>query len=595
MRRFVALGIIGLTVIGIAALWLLIPQLTEGDDPTAASSTSSTSATSPPTTAGSASTTTTEPLSVPTGGSAVFGIVGEPLSLNPLLTGGNAAAVEVVTELWTIGLIDIDAKTHDPVPLAAVSIPSLDNGGLTVNEDGTLTLRYELDPEVRWEDGTPVSGHDVAFTYELMVDPALPIRPDLRDLHQLIVPGSVNATDDSVSMLLERPTIRVLSLFPVIVPVEQASEADFAEDWNQTTWMSAGPFRFDSWDTGQSVRFVRNEAYGRVDELGDKLPYLDSVKVAFYPGDDALLAAFRLQAVDAALVAADPALLDEFDLSASIDLQIAAGPEYEHIGFEFGPGRFEANPGSMNESLAFREFVARAIDRPAIVSDVLANRVPVLDTVVGMSWPAASAAAWSAYTVDETVQAELLATAIEDLEPTSATVDFATSTSLERTQIAGALLQRLGAAGLSVDIELLELGEFFRDRVLTGAFDIGEWAWRATPGPVGAVADLEARFSTLPENDGYNFYRWGAEGSAESLVAGDLDSRITALDGILDLEDLRDRLEEIDGLLAENVVIVPMYAVPNAAAVWEASFDGFEHVAAFPDTWNAAFWHRSTG
>ena len=56
--------------------------------------------------------------------------------------------------------------------------------------------------------------------------------------------------------------------------------------------MSAGPFRFDSWDTGQSVRFVRNEAYGRVDELGDKLPYLDSVKVAFYPGDDALLAAF---------------------------------------------------------------------------------------------------------------------------------------------------------------------------------------------------------------------------------------------------------------------------------------------------------------
>ena len=99
----------------------------------------------------------------------------------------------------------------------------------------------------------------------------------------------------------------------------------------------------------------------------------------------------------------------------------------------------------------------------------------------------------------------------------------------------------------------------------------------------------------MPENDGYNFYRWGAEGSAESPIAGDLESRIAALDGILDLEDLRDRLEDIDELLAENVVIVPMYAVPNAAAVWEASFDGFEHVASFPDTWNAAFWHRSAG
>lgn len=591
MRRIIALVVIGLVIIGMGVLWLLIPQLTEDND----STTTSTSSPQVAPETSSTSTTTTLPAPIPVGGSVSFGVVGEPLSLNPLLTGGNAPTVETLSELWTIGLIGLDPKTQDPIPEAAIAIPTLTNGGLRLNDDGTMTVRYDMDPDARWENGEAITGFDVAFTYELLADPSLPIRPDLRTLHSLIIPDSVEALPSSVTMTLERPSIRFLSLFPILVPASQIETTDFSQDWNEQTWMSAGPFRFVSWDVGRSVRFARNDGYPAVDDLGHRLPYLDELEIAFFAADDELMAAFEFQTVDAALVAADPELLDELEASPSIEVQIAAGPEYEHLGFEYGPRRFDANPASMNESVAFREFLARSLDRQTIVSEVFAGRVSVLDTVVGMSWPAASSSGWARYSVDESLQAGLLADAVSDLGRDEAVVKFSTTTSLERTQIAGSVLQRLAAAGVSVDVELLEVGEFFRDRILPGAFDVGEWAWRASPGPVGAVTDLEDRFLALPEEGGYNFYRWGADDAAPSEAAGDLQERIAGLDGILDLEELRAELEAIDALLAEDTVIVPMFAAPNAAAAWLTAFEGLDHVATFPDTWNAALWHRIGG
>jgi ABC-type transport system substrate-binding protein len=212
-----------------------------------------------------------------------------------------------------------------------------------------------------------------------------------------------------------------------------------------------------------------------------------------------------------------------------------------------------------------------------------------------MSWPAASSAGWEAFTFDENIQRQLISAAVSDLDRGEAAAHFTTTSGLERTQVAGVLVEQLSAMGVAVDLELLEVGEFFRGRVIPGEFDIAEWAWRASPGPVGAVADLEERFLTLPEDDGYNFYRWGAAGSAASETAEDVQLRIAELDAILDLAELQTSLEEIDALLAENVVVIPLFGAPNAAASWTGTFEGFDHVAAFPDTWNAASWYRSRG
>lgn len=535
------------------------------------------------------------PVPVARGGSVALGIVGEPLSLNPLLTGGNAPAVEAISQLWTLGLLRLDPLTNDPVPQAALELPTVDNGGLELNDDGTMTVTFQMNPEVTWVDGSAVTGNDVAFTYDLMTDPALPIRPDLRALHSLVIPESVEASASSVSFVLERPTIRYLSMFAILVPESEVDGTDFTDEWNEQTWMSAGPFKFTSWDPGRELVFDANPGYWGNDAAGDPLPYLDRVTIRPFAGDDELLAAFRLQTVDAAAIAVNDSILAELEQSPSVELQIAAGPEYEHLAFEFGEGRFNSNPLSLNESRDFREAVARLIDRESLVAGVFGERVGALDTIVGVSWPQAGTDAWAQYAPDSELEAGLLASALTELDQSELAVRFSTSTSLGRTQIAGAILQRFAERGVSADVELLELGEFFRDRVLTGDFDIAEWAWRATPGPVGAVIDLEDRFLLLPEDDGYNFYRWGADGSVPSDVATEVGERISRLDAILDLDELRDELIAIESLLADEIVVVPLYAVPNAAAVWVSSFEGFHHVASAPHTWNAAEWHRAGG
>lgn len=590
MRRIIVVITVLFALIG--ALWMFVPELT-GDTDFEASPATTTSSRPPATT--EPTTTTTVVATRAVGGSVSYGLVGEPLSLNPLLVGGNAPSVEALAELWTIGLVGLDPKTHDPVPEAASAIPTLDNGGLVINDDGTMTVRYELDPEARWEDGKEITGFDVALTYDLIVDPSLPVRSDLRELHSLIVPGSIEARASSVTLQMDRPTIRYLSLFPVLVPASHIDLDAFGEEWNEATWMSAGPFLFDSWDFGRGMRFVRNDHYWGLDDLGEQLPYLDSLEIDFFTSDEALLAAFRLQTVDAASIPTDFNVFEEFEALASVDLQVVPGPEYDHIAFEFGTGRFDVNGNSLAESRDFREFVARSLDRETTVQQVTSGYIPALDTVVGMSWPAASSAGWEAFTFDENIQRQLISAAVSDLDREEAAAHFTTTSGLERTQVAGVLVEQLSATGVAVALELLEVGEFFRGRVIPGEFDIAEWAWRASPGPVGAVADLEERFLTLPEDDGYNFYRWGAAGSAASETAEDVQLRIAELDAILDLAVLRTNLEEIDALLAENVVVIPLFGAPNAAATWAGTFEGFEHVAAFPDTWNAAHWYRSRG
>jgi ABC-type transport system substrate-binding protein len=590
MRRIIVVLTVLLALIG--ALWVFVPELT-GNNVGGPSPTTTSSSRPPATT--TSTTTTTVVAARAIGGSVSYGLVGEPLSLNPLLVGGNAPSVEAIAELWTIGLVGLDPKTHDPVAEAASTIPTLDNGGLEINDDGTMTVRYELDPEARWEDGKQITGFDVALTHELIVDPSLPIRSDLRELHSLIIPGTIEANASSLTLQMERPTIRYLALFPLLVPASHIDLDAFAEEWNEATWMSAGPFLFDSWEVGRSMRFLRNDRYWGLDEVGDQLPYLDSLEIDFFTSDEALLAAFRLRTVDAAPIAWDLEVVEEFEALTSVELQVVPGPEYDHIAFEFGQGRFDVNADSLSESRDFREFVARSLDREATVSKVTAGHIPALETVVGMSWPAASSSGWEAYTFDEGLHSELLSSALADLDREVTAAHFTTTSGVERTQVAGVLVEQLSAAGVAVDLELLDVGEFFRGRVLPGDFDIAEWAWRASPGPVGAVADLEERFLTLPEDDGYNFYRWGAAGSAAPEAAEDLQQRIAGLDGILDLVELRGNLEEIDALLAEDVVVIPLFGAPNAAASWAGTFEGFDHVAAFPDTWNAAHWHRSRG
>ena len=71
------------------------------------------------------------------------------------------------------GIKDIDAATPVLEPLAnydanaalvprlAEAIPTVDNGGLSVDR---TTITWRLKPGILWSDGSPLTAHDAAFT-----------------------------------------------------------------------------------------------------------------------------------------------------------------------------------------------------------------------------------------------------------------------------------------------------------------------------------------------------------------------------------------------------------------------------------------------
>jgi len=90
-------------------------------------------------------TTTTEPpLQRPYGGEAINGADQEPATLNRFIPGGDNAVVIDLGQLWSSGVQEVDGFTLEFIPEMVTELPTVANGGVTVNDDGTMTVVYQI-------------------------------------------------------------------------------------------------------------------------------------------------------------------------------------------------------------------------------------------------------------------------------------------------------------------------------------------------------------------------------------------------------------------------------------------------------------------
>ncbi|MGZ8784902.1 MAG: ABC transporter substrate-binding protein [Acidimicrobiia bacterium] len=585
-----------LAVVAVAALAAGVWALS-GVTPTTTVATTAAPTTAPTSTTAS---TTTEPAPVEHsyGGDVTIGITSDPVTLNPFLEGGGAEVLHLIGRTIWAGAVALDGVTFDPIPVLLSEIPTLENGGLTENEDGTVTVTYRIDPDAKWEDGSPVTGADFEFTYALVTNPELPIRADVRIPYAAIVPGSVEFDTSTVTFALNGPSLAYLDVFSIVVPAAQVGGSDFANDWNDRFWMSAGPFEFGQWLPGEWITLNRNDQFWGIDaETGQDLPYLDHLVFEVAPTSEGPVAGFQTGAFDVIAVPPDPVAISELEALEGVDVQIGWGPSWEHLSFQFGPGRFERNADSVNEYLDYRRAVAHAIDRGQIAAAVSGGLVPALDSPLSVMWPAAATAGWSAYQgdLDATTQAlDALRVGVEVSVPGSVLIINNTP---ERTTAAADLATMFADAALALEVEPPEeTGVYFLETIGPGRFDLAEWSWVPTAGPSAAVADVRRWFYLMPEAGGSNFSRWpGGAGEPAADVAR-LAGLLEDVGRQLDLEEVKAMLSEIETLMADLVVTVPLYAELNAGAVHADAVSGYRHsIIAGGDTWNAATWYHAGG
>jgi peptide/nickel transport system substrate-binding protein len=565
------------------------------------------------------STTTMPPPNV-----VVVGIDFPLSTFNPYARGGGLPADGAVSQALHAGLTEVDGSTLEIVPELATEVPSVANGGVIVADDGTTEVTYQIRDEAVWADGVPITGEDVLFTFEVIS--GIEDAPSLTDRYGLIT--EIAAEAKTVTLTLAAPTLEFETMFPVLIPAHQVRGSDVMADWNETPWVSAGPFVLDTQVRGESVTLVRNERYWKTGPGGETLPYLDRVEFRFIEDPELLLDRLVEGEIDVAEIPSWGPTIERVRSVDGIEVTVVEQAVWEHLTFQFGVNN--RNAASLNQHLAFRQAVAYGIDHQAILDLGFWESTRPLDAVLDLHGLETDDP-WAQYPYDPVRARELLDGLCADLgrdcdaEP-PVLVLSTTSNGVERPAIAEVVAESLGEIGIDVRVELEDSVVFFGPTVTNGTWDLGLWAWLAQPSAPGALATLEHYDPDgPPEGDpgdsagytGSNFARWGTpavsgwptheirSGSTTylidlnqgpSTVRDDATAQYAAL--IDDMAATADRDEfaaltrRAEQLLADQVVLIPLVARGSAGAVWANRITGYIH-SPFANTWNIETWQRT--
>lgn len=197
-------------------------------------------------------------------------------------------------------------------------IPSLAKSW-DISEDKT-TYTFHLRNDVFFHDdaafpeseGRKVTAEDIVYSYKRIID------------KQVASPGSwifnrkvdsiqpFKVIDDSTFLLkLLRPYHPILGILSMqycsIVPKEAVEK--YGADFRRHP-VGTGPFSFVTWEEGQSLVLKKNQNYFEKDSAGNKLPYLEGIKVSFYDSKATEFLLFRQKELDF-INDIDPSFKDE--------------------------------------------------------------------------------------------------------------------------------------------------------------------------------------------------------------------------------------------------------------------------------------------
>ncbi|MCC9077545.1 peptide ABC transporter substrate-binding protein [Litorilinea aerophila] len=309
----------------------------------------------------------------------ILGLYQEPELLNPLIRTQTAA--NLVAGFVEEGLVDVDPD-GEYYPVLAKEVPSVENG--LVSEDG-LTVRYNLLEDVVWSDGEPFTCDDVLFTWEVAVNPDS---------------GAVNTTgfDKIASITCEDDHTAVVQfsefyapfkdIFTFVLPRHATGDPAQMQEW-EFNWnpIGTGPFKLESWTSGDSLVFVANENYrGQPDK-----PHLDKLIVRIIPSREvgkALITSGEIHFLWD-LTEAD---VPEFRDNPDITVNSAPGPGTERLVLNLADPTLDAtddplnNPHPLLGDLRVRQAIQYGIDKQFIVDELLYGATTVGVSELSLGW-----------------------------------------------------------------------------------------------------------------------------------------------------------------------------------------------------------------
>lgn len=174
--------------------------------------------------------------------------------------------------------------------------------------DDRMTYTFHLRRDVYFHDnrlfangrGRRMVASDIAYSLGRIIDPRVASSGAWIFNDRINKDDAFRALDDSTFQLkLKKPFTPVLGLLSMqycsIVPKEVVEY--YGKDFRKNP-CGTGPFQLAAWYEGQALVLHKNARYFQYDEYGNRLPYLDAVKISFYDSKATEFLMFRQGQLD---------------------------------------------------------------------------------------------------------------------------------------------------------------------------------------------------------------------------------------------------------------------------------------------------------
>jgi len=276
------------------------------------------------------------------GGNLTIGTYADPDTLNPLT--GNDIAGSWILNLIYPTLMELD-ENGNKVPYI-IEEPKISEDGLTV----TLSLIDGL----KWQDGTPLTSKDIAFTYKTLYENKL-------QWQWSVLEGVTWETPDDKTIVfnLSKPFptfITTIGFWQRIVPEHIWSKVDDIKNFTNDNPVGLGPFKLAEYERGQHYILESVDEWFLSPE---GKPYLD--KVIFKPYPDVNTMVLALKSGDIDLTAKEIPATAAKELEGNNNFTVARNMSlgYEHMAINLRD--------QILSDINVRKAMAMAVERKKII------------------------------------------------------------------------------------------------------------------------------------------------------------------------------------------------------------------------------------
>ncbi|MGJ0622920.1 ABC transporter substrate-binding protein [Xenorhabdus bovienii] len=427
----------------------------------------------------------------------------EPVSLDPHKS-DSSSEFDILRDFFE-RMVAIDKK-NKIIPALAERWETNDN----------KTWVFHLRKDIKWSDGSPITAHDVVFSWRRMVTPdtispygSYLVQATVVNAHDVLSGKKkpeelgVKALDDAtIEVTLERPKADLLQMVahPAMSPISEKVVKKYGNKWTQPEFfVSNGPFKLSEWIVNEKIVGVRNPYY-----WDDKHTVIN--KVTYLPLSDYKADLNRYMAGELDISNGGPS--DFFPtLKKKFGDQFHISPIMSVYYYLFNTQKPPFNDVRVRQALTL------ALDRAIITDKVLGNgQKPAFDVVYpgsgGIYLKHPDYASWTQEQRVAKAKELLNEAGFNENNPLKFTLLYNTSDGHKKIAIAASSMWKKNL-GVEVVLQNQESKSLY-DTMSQGNFEVVRYAWNADYNSPTSFLDIFTTGNTnnIPQYSNKEFDQW---------------------------------------------------------------------------------------